>query len=233
MAERKNLLNIPDGFGAGDARQPISGGGGGNSKISLLGYLCLCLNLFLFGYLFVAAPQSYAALGAEDGWMENLTAVWFLLAGLLLFAAALFERHFFRSSVYVLGGIAMVFVAGEEISWGQRIFGFATPDFLLGLNEQSEFNVHNIDLQLTSIIVLWGALMLCTITGAAFLCRKETLFGIPLPSLLTMFGFLLALAYLPRGSRGFFDSYEPTLILSDGRNLLLLFCFYFLLSRQV
>ncbi len=223
--------NRPDHTGQPHPSPASAEYSGGNGKIALLGYVCLCLHLFFFGYLFVAAPQSYAALKLEDNWLENLTAVWFLLAGLLLFATARLERHFLRRGIYILGGIAMVFIAGEEVSWGQRIFGFATPDFLLGLNQQDEFNIHNIDLQLTEIILHWGVLILCAITGAAFLCRKDTLLGIPRPSLLTMFGFLVALAYaFPLASRSFYD---PTVILSDGRSLLLLFCCYFLLSRQV
>ena len=41
----------------------------------------------------------------------------------------------------------MMFVGfGEEISWGQRIFGFSTPDSLAEINVQTEFNLHNIDM---------------------------------------------------------------------------------------
>jgi hypothetical protein len=35
-------------------------------------------------------------------------------------------------------------VAGEEISWGQRILGFATPEALEPINHQGEANIHNI-----------------------------------------------------------------------------------------
>jgi hypothetical protein len=39
----------------------------------------------------------------------------------------------------------MLFIgSGEEISWGQRIFQFSTPDYLLVYNKQKEFNFHNI-----------------------------------------------------------------------------------------
>ena len=153
-----------------------------DSKVSVFGYLCLCLNIFFFSSLLVVDPTTFQALTREDYWVENLTAVWFLLAGLLLFVTALVERSFFRRCVYILGAMAMVFAAGEEISWGQRIFGFATPDFLMHLNESKEFNVHNISNDMFGIIYLNGTLILCMATSASFFCRKDRLFGIPLPS---------------------------------------------------
>ena len=166
-----------------------------DNKVSVFGYLCLCLNVFFFCSLLVADPWTFQALTKEDEWVENLTAVWFLLAGFLLFGTAWMERSFFRRCVYILGGLAMVFAAGEEISWGQRIFGFATPDFLMGLNEQKEFTVHNIANKTFDIIYLNGTLILCMATCAAFFCRKDRLFGIPLPSILLMLGFLIVLSY--------------------------------------
>ncbi len=84
--------------------------------VPFIGYLFLCLNIFFFSALMVTDPVSYHALAQEDRWMENLTAVWFFLAGLLLFATAVAEPSVFRRCAYVLGGLAMLFVAGEEIS---------------------------------------------------------------------------------------------------------------------
>ena len=89
----------------------------------------------------------------------------------------------------------MVFVAGEEISWGQRIFGFATPDFLLPLNQQGEFNVHNISLGTSDRIYRDGAFLLFLATSVAFFCRKDRLLGIPFPSILLTLGFLAILSY--------------------------------------
>jgi len=37
-----------------------------------------------------------------------------------------------------------VVIAGEEISWGQRIFGWGTPVALEDVNHQGESNIHNI-----------------------------------------------------------------------------------------
>ena len=121
--------------------------------------------------------------------------VWFLLAGFLLFGTAWLEPSIFRRCVYIIGGMAMVFVAGEEISWGQRIFGFATPDFLLPWNQQGEFNAHNISLGTFDRIYRDGAFLLFLATSVAFFCRKDRLFGIPFPSILLTLGFLAILSY--------------------------------------
>ena len=69
-----------------------------DTKVPMIGYLCLCLSVFFFSFLLVAAPETLRALTREDSWVEYLTAVWCLLAGLLLFGTAWMERSFSRSS---------------------------------------------------------------------------------------------------------------------------------------
>jgi hypothetical protein len=65
--------------------------------------------------------------------------------------------------LYILLGLAAFFVAGEEISWGQRIFGWGTPETLDAINHQGETNVHNIRWvqRLFGYAVLFGS-MYCT-----------------------------------------------------------------------
>ena len=205
------------------------------SMVGGLGFLFLCLNALFFSSLIAADPWTFHALRREDYWMENLTAVWFLLAGLSLFFTAWLEWSVFCRCIYVLCGMAMVFAAGEEISWGQRIFGFATPEFLVPLNEQREFNVHNMDTGMFDSIYRNGALILCMVTSASFFCRKERLFGIPLPSILLMLGFLLILSYETEASLRGFSNFRgfSNLVVSKEKGLLLLFLFFTLLSRQV
>jgi len=45
------------------------------------------------------------------------------------------------------GGFALLFfvIAGEEISWGQRILGIETPESFAAHNVQQEINLHNIE----------------------------------------------------------------------------------------
>ena len=156
---------------------------------SVIGYLGVCLTTLFFSYLKIVDPVSAMALTVEDGWIENLTAISLFLAGFLLFATARMERNSIRRCIYVLGGLVMMFGAGEEISWGQRIFGFATPDILLDLNEQKEFNVHNMYGPYDNQRVL-ASNFLFVVALAAFFCRKDKLLEIPLPSIFLVLCFL-------------------------------------------
>ena len=96
------------------SRTPLPPAKGFDNTVGVFGYLCLCLNVFFFSSLLAADPLTFQALGREDYWVENLTAVWFLLAGLLLLITALAERSFFRRCVYILGCMAMLFGAVQK-----------------------------------------------------------------------------------------------------------------------
>lgn len=78
----------------------------------------------------------------EDGWVENTQALLLLVASVLCFIAL--KRRGWKN-VWYAGYAAMFFLNfGEEISWGQRIFGIATPTKLRAENVQQELNFHNL-----------------------------------------------------------------------------------------
>lgn len=47
------------------------------------------------------------------------------------------------TAAYMLAAIGFFVIAGEEISWAQRIIGFETPEEIAANNTQFEFNLHN------------------------------------------------------------------------------------------
>jgi hypothetical protein len=100
----------------------------------------------------------YRALIQEDEGLENLSAIWWTAAAAVALAAAArtkVRRH--RSPlIYGLAAAFFIVCGAEEISWGQRIFGFATPETLEEINKQGETNLHNIG----SISVFWTAFFL-------------------------------------------------------------------------
>jgi hypothetical protein len=97
------------------------------------------------GVLERIAPGLFRVLLQEDGWVEWGTFVAFLLAGVLALHAAA-SRAVSRIERLALAAVAIfcVFVAGEEISWGQRIAGFVPPELFLSHNYQQEANLHNL-----------------------------------------------------------------------------------------
>ena len=58
--------------------------------------------------------------------------------------AALKENQFWFRMIMAGLSVFCWMAAGEEISWGQRLFGFMPPDIFQEKNFQQEFNLHNI-----------------------------------------------------------------------------------------
>jgi hypothetical protein len=89
----------------------------------------------------------YRFLLAEDGPVEWLTFAGFVITAIIAarIAFLLFKAsHMWLVAVYTLFTAAMLFCAGEEISWGQRIFSYEIPDTLRSLNPTNELVFHNI-----------------------------------------------------------------------------------------
>jgi hypothetical protein len=111
----------------------------------------LSLSLFpgllaAFAAVHAADPPAYRALLQEDGIVENATVLVLLAAAALSLACA---RRIPRGArrfrwFYVAVAAFCVLVAVEELSWGQRLFGFASPQFFREHARQRETNVHNV-----------------------------------------------------------------------------------------
>ncbi len=88
----------------------------------------------------------------EDRLFEWLQVVGFLLTAVI---AGLLVPQFWRdghrvaAASYVLLALTAFFIAGEEISWGQRVFDIQTPEQLAEINKQGETTLHNIGRALT------------------------------------------------------------------------------------
>ena len=84
-------------------------------------------------------PQPYSAVMQEDRLVEWMSVFVFTAAGIIALANAIRSRRVFDALV----GAFLLFVAGEEMSWGQRLFGVMPPALFLEHNTQQEMNVHN------------------------------------------------------------------------------------------
>jgi hypothetical protein len=92
-----------------------------------------------------ADPGVLAAATRESGPFENATVLALVALGAWCLTAGRRRRNerAWRIGLPLLGVVAVA--AGfEELSWGQHVLGFSTPDFLAGRNIQNESNLHNL-----------------------------------------------------------------------------------------
>lgn len=100
----------------------------------------------------------YDTLTRESGFFETLTAVTLLFAGVLFLFTAI--RFGVRGGVAAARwapmtlGILLILGAGEEVSWGQHWLHFDTPESFRALNDQGEFNLHNISTHLANHLMV-------------------------------------------------------------------------------
>ena len=85
---------------------------------------------------------------AEDGVVEYGTAIALLASCFVLIRNALSIKG--KAGTLAVGltffyALLFFFGAGEEISWGQRIFGWETSEAMKEINRQDETNLHNIE----------------------------------------------------------------------------------------
>lgn len=84
-------------------------------------------------------------LQSENGPHENIECL-FLVGGLFVAVRFLIKsknQPTFLKLWFGLAAICCFFVAGEEVSWGQHIWDWATPDYWSQVNDQDETNLHN------------------------------------------------------------------------------------------
>ena len=83
----------------------------------------------------------------EDGFAEYGTAFLLFCSSVLLISRFI-KLQKYKKNLWKLGilAIALVFIfgAGEEISWGQRIFNIESSEFFKENNAQAETNLHNL-----------------------------------------------------------------------------------------
>lgn len=83
----------------------------------------------------------------EDGFIEWCTVI-VLFCTMLVCGKRFLTLRRVRPPLFLtvtmLLTLLCLFGAGEEISWGQRLFGLETPDYLKDRNAQGEMGIHNL-----------------------------------------------------------------------------------------
>ncbi|MEO1139854.1 MAG: hypothetical protein AAFW87_10400 [Pseudomonadota bacterium] len=144
----------------------------------LLAMICIVL-ITTVGIYFYSEEFFWGTYAAEDGLVEYATALFLLVASVVLVKNAISLRSKglgLAAACTIFYALLFFFAAGEEISWGQRIFGWETGERFKEINKQEETNLHNL---------------------------KFTLFGVEIHLAKTLFGpilttiLLLYLVFLP------------------------------------
>jgi hypothetical protein len=149
---------------------------------------------------------TFLALRGEDGFWETLGALALAGAGVLFLMAGWLPRHRQVRWMYVALGAAMLLGALEEVSWGQRLIGFDTPEPLRAINVQQETNLHNLGgywANALLLLVFLGYLGVLPLLAAWFVDIRElaATIGLPVPPL----------AFVPFGLIGPFLGDHPLL----------------------
>lgn len=106
--------------------------------------------LVLLGSFFILynilSERVYWWLEQEDGINETIQFICFITASYISFrnAKKMFVLNTKWFSIIFLFALGLLFIAIEEISWGQRIFGIETSEWLKNNNYQQEISIHNI-----------------------------------------------------------------------------------------
>lgn len=96
-------------------------------------------------------PETFDAAGwslAESGPVETLTSLCFMGAAILSLGI-LGRSRVSRDAAWIrwffgFAALASLFLAMEEIAWGQHLLGFATPEGVFDQNRQGETTFHNL-----------------------------------------------------------------------------------------
>ncbi|GEM_PF-208022 len=197
------------------------------------------LEFFIFCVFFlIKDPLFLDNFFMEYTFGENLEFFFYFFTGILFlilyFKGKRLGLVFSKKKLFLLFfALFFLFVAGEEISWGQRIFGLETPAFLD--NTQHETNIHNLrmfdsDFILTTLVIVLAVLIpLANRWIPAFKSWIQRL-GFPVLPPLAIFSVVLGLLIHTRGLHTYYHNTDEIreLFISFG---FLIFAIHFYFQR--
>ena len=100
----------------------------------------LIFGIISISFVFLGDPDFVYSITREDGLIENLTAVFYMIALIFSFISIFKGKPIFLPLTWAI--LCFIFL-GEETSWFQRVFDFSVPT-VENINAQNEFNLHNL-----------------------------------------------------------------------------------------
>jgi len=138
--------------------------------------------VFIFGTALISSDVYNNFFKGEIGFIELATPLMLVpavISGFIIIFNR--EKHVTKQlNVWVLlVTLACVYIAGEELSWGQQLLSWETPEWIKESNKQQETNLHNTSGWFNQKPRL--LLEISILIGGIFLPLKRKLQGIHLP----------------------------------------------------
>jgi hypothetical protein len=130
------------------------------------------LGTLVLGAIYVARSRSYYWLLVEDHpveWAQFGFLVFACLAALLAAGRLARQSRYALAAILLMVALGSFLLAGEEISWGERVFSLAAPADLASINKQHEINLHNLNVDGVSVDKISQLLELVMGLGGALL----------------------------------------------------------------
>jgi len=157
-------------------------------------------------YLWIDHYSVFWNLIKEDSILEYTQFIFYFLAAIGAF------RNFLQlkknksnktySILFLLLSIGLIFISLEEISYGQRIFGWKTPSEIQKVNIQKETNIHNIFSyninEIVYILISFYGIFSEKIVNIFFKKKKQKLSILIVPRFLLFYFIFLLLVYFDR-----------------------------------
>lgn len=122
----------------------------------------------VFALIELVWPEFATLLVRKEDWPFMRNAIFvkcsFEIVGVVLMVMT--ARRYFQHNMKLAGVFAIIIalvlfvMAGEEMSWGQRIFRWDTPESMKGINQQKEMNLHNLATQTFQNTLYFGCWIL-------------------------------------------------------------------------
>lgn len=117
-----------------------------NTLNMLWGILPACFAI-IWTFLEFNLSQSHLTNAVNENGAIELLQFLILIFGLLICLYKFFKidtTHIpFIKAIHGLFAVGFIYIAGEEVSWGQWFFFWETPEIIMLYNDQGETNIHN------------------------------------------------------------------------------------------
>lgn len=94
-------------------------------------------------FVFNNHPVLFSYLVTESQFVELFTSLSYFVSSLIFIYMLITTKDIGLRIIYLILFLISFFIFGEEISWGQMLVWFSTPEIFSNLNYQNETNLHN------------------------------------------------------------------------------------------